>query len=286
MAFIDQSPSDAGLALTPADVVAMAGVDPAAMSADVGFSQAFASCEGRIVAVWAGGSRLHGLAGPDSDVDLHVLVVPGRDNVLLGDSGTVFSRHDPDIVVETLPHWLHGIVSGSPLTLESLTARGGCLFADDGTLAAVARLARDLAGAGTAAIALRMARAIMARRLRHTVRMPLTPGQGKLLAEAYRLADGAVALANDGGPWPGPTREPARTFCRTLREERRVAGGTDDPDRTIAFVAGFIDNAERMVRIDHAGLDGDGHHQAREAAIEAATTIVRGRILASLACDR
>lgn len=27
MAFIDQSPSDAGLVLTPADVVAMAGVD-------------------------------------------------------------------------------------------------------------------------------------------------------------------------------------------------------------------------------------------------------------------
>ena len=264
-----------------ADVARMFGV-PELADDLVRLDKVLHPYDGRIVAAWVGGSRLHGLARPGSDADLRVLVLPRRDDMLFGRSDDATSAHDPDVVVETVPHWRHGVVvDNSPLALESLAAVGTAhMLVDDGLLVRdVAALAADLVSANTVDIAVRMARAILDKRLRHTHGEPLTREQGKLLAEAYRLADTAVALADDGGPWPAAPRDGAPAMCRALRDERRVAGGTDDSDKVVAFVAGFVDNAARMVRIDHAGLDSDKHNAAVTAARDKATGLMRERLL-------
>lgn len=42
----------------------------------------------RVLAAWVGGSHAHGLARPDSDIDLRIVIAPNPEDILLGSRGT------------------------------------------------------------------------------------------------------------------------------------------------------------------------------------------------------
>lgn len=108
----------------------------------------------RVLAAWVGGSHAHGLASPDSDIDLHLVLAPEPDDILLGRADRTKGLHGPDITITTPIPLLTGLTKGAPNTLEALSLPDDCLLLDAGLLHMLAPLAGRLTSRNTIDMAL------------------------------------------------------------------------------------------------------------------------------------
>ena len=99
----------------------------------------------RVLAAWVGGSHAHGLARPDSDIDLRIVIAPDPEDILLDRADATIGLHDPDITIMTPVAFLKGVAKGSPNMLEALSLPDGCLLLDAGLPDGLKPLAAGLA---------------------------------------------------------------------------------------------------------------------------------------------
>lgn len=108
----------------------------------------------RVLAAWVGGSHAHGLARPDSDIDLRIVIAPDPEDILLDRADATIGLHDPDITIMTPVAFLKGVSKGSPNMLEVLSLPDDCLLLDAGLLHMLAPLAGRLTSRNTIDMAL------------------------------------------------------------------------------------------------------------------------------------
>lgn len=175
----------------------------------------------RVLAAWVGGSHAHGLARPDSDIDLRIVIAPDPEDILLDRADATIGLHDPDITIMTPVAFLKGVSKGSPNMLEALSLPDGCLLLDAGLPDSLKPLAAGLASRRTVDMAL----GNVASNLHLLERDMDARRRRKMQAESMRLMLAAgLVCADPSTPWP------CRLPDDDLAELRRIRAHGMDGD--------------------------------------------------------
>lgn len=172
--------------------------------------------EQRILSAWVGGSHAHGLSDTGSDVDLHVILTPEPEEIMLGEASWNHSLHEPDVAVMTPIAYMHALLRGAPNMLESLTLPVDCLLLDSGLLRSLSPYAKKLVTCNTLKAATGNARANIRALERRTDLSERK--RNKMMAETERLLLSAQRVRAGGVAWPCRLDDDDIQTLRQIRE--------------------------------------------------------------------
>lgn len=152
-----------------------------------------------ILAAWVGGSHSHGLALPDSDIDLRVITAPTANEILLGKADRTTALHNPDITVMTPQAFVNMLIKGAPNALEALALPSDCILTGRDFLNGYAAHAAQLTTRATIDGALGNARANI-HRLNRNAGLD-DRSRRKLACTTLRLLGTVQDVQRSGGAW-------------------------------------------------------------------------------------
>lgn len=84
-----------------------------------------------VLTAWVGGSHAHGLATADSDIDVRVIVMPTREQILLNSASMLEENKSHDVLSMMPINFYEGLIGGNFNLLEAFSINSKYVLLDD-----------------------------------------------------------------------------------------------------------------------------------------------------------